>query len=222
MKKENSALCNIFLMARKYSGFTLIEVLLAVVILAIVMSIIYSSLFGSIDAMDATRKKMDVYQRAQLVFTLISQDFEGAYHSDVTSWYSFTGENHERNDYPNDSVSFISTTFKRMSKDTPGTDLCEIGYYLVFPDSESETGKLFRRTDSTPDKETDKGGISWEILDEVVGFNVEYFNQTEWVDVWKTTGINMLLPKAVKITLIFRLNDGTDFKISDFVSLPLA
>jgi len=201
-------------------GFTLIEVLLAVTILAIVSSVMYSSLFGSLDAMDTTREKMDLYEKARLVFTLMEADFQGAYRSEVTDYYIFKGVDNQNQDMDNDRVIFISTSHKRMIPDAKELELCEVEYSLLFSDRGDEPVTLMRRTDPTPDREPESGGITFVLLENIAGMNVEYFNGREWVPDWNAKGKGMNLPKVIRIELVFLDNHGEEQSFSNWISVP--
>ncbi|MBN2383797.1 prepilin-type N-terminal cleavage/methylation domain-containing protein [bacterium] len=204
------------------SGFTLLEVLLSISILAIVSSVIYVSLFSSMDVMDATRTKLDHYELVRLVFSLIEQDLQGAYTSPYTDYYVFQGTNEEHDGQPADRLYFLTTSHRRMLRDAAEGDLCEVDYSLVFSNEENVPHRLFRRTDPTPDRDPDKGGTSWEIIDRVLGFNVEFYNINEWQNVWDGRGANFTLPSAVRITLTLALEDGSTQSFSNWINLPLA
>lgn len=205
----------------RISGFTLLEVLLAVSILAIISTVIYSSLFNSLDAMDRTRLKMDHYELIRMAFSLMEMDIQGAYSSPYTDYYGFQGKNEENDGYPADKLTFISTTHKRMMRNAPETDLCEVEYFLLIPDDDEQLPKLYRRTDPTPDKEPESGGTSWEILDNIKGFDIQYYDNLEWLEQWDVVGKYALLPQAVKITLIMVLEDGSEQEFTDWITVPL-
>ncbi|MCI5124306.1 MAG: type II secretion system protein, partial [Candidatus Electrothrix sp. AR5] len=62
----------------KESGFTLLEIMLAVLILGLVVSMVTVSLSGSIRAIDVTLKQGELYYRAQVAMERISEDLTTA------------------------------------------------------------------------------------------------------------------------------------------------
>lgn len=71
------------------SGFTLLEIMLAVLILGLVVSMVTISLSGSINALDATIQQGNLYYRAQVAMERISEDLSSAL---LTSDMEFIGE----------------------------------------------------------------------------------------------------------------------------------
>ncbi|WP_339138523.1 MAG: type II secretion system protein [Candidatus Electrothrix sp. GW3-4] len=74
---------------QKESGFTLLEIMLAVLILGLVVSMVTVSLSGSINAIDVTIKQGELYYRAQIAMERISEDLTSAL---LTSDMEFMGE----------------------------------------------------------------------------------------------------------------------------------
>ena len=74
---------------KSQTGFTLLEIMLAVLILGLVVAMVTVSLSGSINAIDATIQQGDLYYRAQVAMERISEDLSSAL---LTSDTEFIGE----------------------------------------------------------------------------------------------------------------------------------
>jgi prepilin-type N-terminal cleavage/methylation domain-containing protein len=72
-------LCTWRLSGKKRSGFTLVEILLAVFIFAIVLSIIYTSYTATFRIIDETEYQADVYRMARVTLERLYEDLESVY-----------------------------------------------------------------------------------------------------------------------------------------------
>ncbi len=200
---------------RKGSGFTLIEVLLAMAILVVIMSVIYGSFSTAgrnIKQAEAARDETDL---ARTLFSKLTDDLANAYYNpnmnpvnpntnanvNLTILYGKKAEAGEGEDkVRHDSLSLTTLTNWR----TPGTqqtELLEVGYF--FKEKPDGSGySLYRREkrELSPDVPPLEGGEEYEITDRVAGLQFRYYNGTTWVDEWDTRTLGGL-PKAVELAL---------------------
>lgn len=172
--------------------------------------------------MDNVRANMDLYEQGRLTFALMETDIQGAYTSEYTDYFAFLGENLEHESAASDTLNFITTSHRRFIKNAAETDICEVGYGLVFPTIEDGPGILYRRVDPIPDREPGNGGRSWEVLSGVLAFNLDYYDGNEWNESWTSQGKNLSLPKAVRVTLTMEDSSEQGFEMIDVINIPLA
>ena len=203
------------------SGFTLLEVLLAMAILAVIMTVVYASFSTAgknVEQAEAIRDENDI---ARTLMARLSDDIANAYISSsmntaaqasLTIFYGKMEEIETRSGtgsekIRHDSISFTTLTHWRK----PGskeTELWEVGYFF----KEKPDGKgsvLFRREKRELSKEVPAldGGDEYEITDRVESLQFRYKqgNQTgsQWRDSWdtKSSPTNGILPTLVEIAL---------------------
>lgn len=205
MKMENRPLspvpCPLSPVLPPPSGFTLIELMIAVLIAALVVSVVYGSFQAGLNSWKNARFKVELYQNARVALEQMSKEIRGAFISEKNSYYKFRGKDAGYTDNDADVLDFISTS-------SGLNGLCEIGYFID-NNSDSSASVLKRRCDSTPDKEFLEGGITELLAMFVVSLNFRYFDGEEWKDSWvvdESEGRSLetedkCLPKAIEITL---------------------
>ena len=98
---------------KKHSGFTLVELLLAIFIFSIVVSTVYGSYRVTFDLVNRTEQKLAIAGRAHVVLERIAEDISSLVHTDGAR---FTGEQHENSGMRGDSLSFVSAVHIGLTK----------------------------------------------------------------------------------------------------------
>ena len=111
----------------KESGFTLLEIMLAVLILGLVVSMVTVSLSGSINAVDVTLKQGEVYYRAQVAMERISEDLASAL---LTGDMEFIGEEGSRSGDQSALLSFSSMAHLVLDPENDEPGLGRISYFV--------------------------------------------------------------------------------------------
>ena len=203
---------------QKETGFTLIEILIAVAISAVILTIIYGSYAASIDTMDACRESTDINQMARLALGRISEDINCALISSTNERLQFVGKDSEELEgIPMDTLGFTSTSCLSLFRGAKEHRTCEIGYYIR-QESDSDIFVLLRREESPPDEEPLSGGASLELAERIKGLDFEYYDGKEWLTQWNSKA-REALPSAVKIALTFLNKEGmlTDFSTIAYI-----
>jgi len=191
-------------------GFTLIEVLLALAILAAVITAVYASFSTAsrnVESAEAVRDETDL---ARTLIARLSDDIANAYYNrDMRSITVFYGKKEEEGTGDDkrrlDSISMTTLTNWRKPE-SKETDLWEVGYH--FEETADGKGRVLMRREKrelSKDIPLLEGGVDFEITDKVEGFQLRYYNGSQWSDEWDTRS-HASLPKAVEISLF--LADG--------------
>lgn len=188
--------------ARRVSGFTLIEVLIAMAILALAVTAIYSSWTAILRASKVGLDAAAAAQRARVSVRVIEQALHGAQMFAANGgYYAFVAENGSEA-----SLSFVARlpkAFPRSGK-FGDLDLRRVSFSLE-PDPESGQQLVLRQNPILMELDVDEKNhpvvlarhvreLVWEFWDARAG---------DWVDEWATTN---QLPRLVKISL--RLDSG--------------
>jgi general secretion pathway protein J len=199
---------------RNETGFTLIEVLLAMAILAVIMSVVYGSFSTAgrnVEQAEAARDETDL---ARTLLSKLTDDLANAYFNpgmsqvdpntkanvNLTILYGKKTEAGVGDDkVRRDSLSLTTLTNWRK----PGsqeTELLEVGYF--FKEKPDGGYSLYRREkrELSADVPPLEGGVEYEITDRVEGLQFRYYSGTTWVDEWDTRTLGRL-PQRVELAL---------------------
>lgn len=155
------------------SGFTLMEIIVAVAILSLFIGIIYSTFFGTIRSIRSAETSTDSFQTARVILSNIARDLKGAVHVMNDPRYVFNGIDADGGDPNLDRIDFVTIANMITDEEKPQSDIAEISYYL--DPNYSREGYLVRRVDIYPDSEPDKGGEVKIVAEGITGLNFKYF-----------------------------------------------
>lgn len=189
------------------SGFTLIEIMVAVTILAIIATVAFTVVFGAVKRSRHIDRQLELYTEAANIVGLISEDLRSAFVQEgvvpfMVGVDGFKGENQA------DGISLLTTAVIPVSPNIPAGGVGEVEYFV----QESENGPLIlMRREQTPARMPyDSGGESIEITDHLKSLNLKYSDGDNWYDGWDTESTAPYekgkLPKQVSIELV--LEDG--------------
>lgn len=200
------------------SGFTLMEVLIAIAILGIVMAIVYGSFVQTKRVIGMTEVAVDELRGVRTAFKRITLDLSMAFIVQNSENTIFIGTDDYYGGYSNDSVDFTSFANRMRNKDARESDQMEAGYYIERSyDGDSVLMKREkRRIDSNPTY----GGKIYEISEEVLGLNFRYLEQGAWLDSWDSR-VSKRLPEAVEITITIKDLNGTERSYRSIAEIPL-
>jgi len=204
-----------------------VELLLAIFIFSIVVSTVYGSYRVTFDLVNHTEQKMEVAEKASVVFELITEDLSSLVQMNGGR---LTGEQHEDSGMRGDSLSFVSAVHIGLTKrDGPG------GYslvqYSVAVDEDAGLLKLYRSGSPVmpgADGEEDAEARKYLLCEGLKEVKFSYFNE-EGVesDEWQSqedefAAENQVFPVLVVVALQFSKSLGSE-QVSLFttsVALP--
>jgi general secretion pathway protein J len=202
---------------RRPSGFTLVELLVAIVILSLISMLIYSAFASMKRSREGIERVDDRYREGRLAMARMIRELQSAYislHAPIntallvqkTAFIGSTGT-------PADRLDFDSFSNRRLDRNSHVSDQCELSYFgSANPELQGVTD-LARRISTTLDLDPKKGGRVEVLATDIDLFDLQYLDpQTgNWVDTWDTTqsitGQPARLPVQVRILLV--LNGGT-------------
>jgi len=181
------------------SGFTLVEILIAIFIFAVVLTTIYTSYTGTFRVVDETESQAEIYRMARIALERMLEDLESAYiqkkeenpesGEGAIHPFQFVGEDREIKGRCADTLRFISRAHIDLSgqEQDPGT--VEIGYYV----KENDEGDDFvlYRSDRPMFKEAfpleeETGGLV--LCERLVSVNFTYYEEDgEARESWDST-----------------------------------
>lgn len=194
-------------------GFTLLEIILAVTILALVATMIYGGF--SQTALNKARIEDDV-DHSQLIHMALGRmareltmAFVSTHVNPSLDLRSMTTAFIGKDNGDEDRIDFTSFSHRRLYRNAKESDQNEISYFVTEHPDDPDMNVLARREQNRIDDDPRTGGKSQILVENVEGFNLEYFDPllTDWVQTWDT--IDALaqpnrLPTHVRIRLEVR------------------
>ncbi|MGB3051713.1 MAG: type II secretion system protein GspJ [Polyangiales bacterium] len=194
----------------KKSGFTLLEVILAVTVLALVATMIYGGFAQT--ALNKARVEGDVDHSRVVHMALgrMARELTMAFVSTHTNpsldlrvvETAFIGTDHGKED----RIDFTSFSHRRLYRNARESDQNELSYFVTEDPDDPDVQVLARREQNRIDDDPRRGGKSQILVENVEEFNVEYYDPllSEWVQTWDTEDVLAQpnrLPTQVRIRL---------------------
>jgi prepilin-type N-terminal cleavage/methylation domain-containing protein len=182
------------------AGFTLIELVTALLMVAMLAGSIYASLRVSFRAQAAAEAAVEPARTADVAMEMLREDIQNAMPptSDLAIWFGGTDESDSRGSAA-DKLEFYSTAESRERPSGNG-EIKKIELLVTAPANTTDhllvrrvTRNLLAIQVPEPDEEVICRGVG--------GFNLRYFDGSEWLDTWDSTTAVIPLPLAVEVTL---------------------
>jgi prepilin-type N-terminal cleavage/methylation domain-containing protein len=115
-------------------------------------------------------------------------------------------------------MHFVTSNTVRFTKDSPQSDLGEVGYFVESCKHKADKEKfesgscLYRRSSPLTDKDVTRGGRKMQLLENVEKFELKYFSlkKKDWMTTWSSEktaedATKFRFPEAVEITLSVKI-----------------
>lgn len=179
--------------------------IIATVIFALVITAAYSLLHSSQSLADRAEFRAKMRQEARVVLDLLRADLQGAYGSDSVYDTGLLGTQGGGDDTPLYKLDLVSVNHQTFRSTSAEIDITRTSYYIDEEPSTEQTGlvrrKLKQLTNVTTVQREDEG--LEEIGPDVAYVMFQYYDGTEWTEVWDSTRSNKL-PKAIEVTIYVR------------------
>ena len=219
------------------TGFTLVEILIAIFIFAVVISTIYASYTGTFRIVGDAESQSEIYHMARVTLERIIEDLESIYMSgninpneakeDRYDYNLFIGENRDIEGRPADMLSFISTANVDLGGQGRHYGVAMLSYYAE-KNTEDDSLMLYRSERPIFEREAgfteeNKGLI---LCEKLVSIDFTYYSgKDEEIEEWDSTSgaLRGKIPSRVSITLEFlnSANPEAPIKFFSSVSVPL-
>ena len=206
------------------TGFTLLEVVVAMAITATI-GVMTLGAFRQVErAQEITGEQGDRYAGARLALSRLSREVEQA----------FLSEHYDHNRFrerptlflgKEDTLLFSTMAHQRLARDARESDQAVVEYTLEADPAHSGARALFRREKIRIDEEADRGGRKDLVADHLRSFRLQYYDprKHELVHEWSTRAVDHPkdLPARVRIDLELELADGRVEKLSTEARIAL-
>ncbi|AQT68177.1 type II secretion system protein J [Anaerohalosphaera lusitana] len=192
---------------RAQSGFTLVEVTIAAVIGSFIAVIAIGALRAAASSRENVEKFLSVNDELRFASNLIRRDIQNVYRSANYGNMQFLGSVSEDSETPSSVLNMKIVSTQKARPQRPESDVYVVEYFIM---TEEEKNYLMRRycpVVGHEEPEETQGGILIPVGENIVGFEVRYFDGTEWLMDWPDTQES--LPGLVEVTLAASLSQDS-------------
>lgn len=203
------------ILLKKTSGFTLLELVIAIAIFAVLSAFVANSIQNGVKAKARVQAQIDEVSRMRDAMKLIEKDINLAYHhldwekefQDLVKKKSATPGTPPAPEIPSEvtrqdpsthfvgdetSINFVTMNNARFQTEKKLADFVEVGYFLKTcqsVDGKNNSQCLWRRQSGPVDLDVTKGGDELVLLENVTELKFRYLGQgkQDWVTDWNST-----------------------------------
>jgi type II secretion system protein J len=205
----------------RQSGFTLLEIIIALVILALVFASLYGAYSGTVEATERVEHGRDVEQAARLALMQMADDFKSLYHQEFegdpkASPYRFVGGATEEEVEESAVVEFASTAHLDFDMVFPSLRINRVSYALIKLEEDERYQRLVRVELPFADLEQEGDESSVELTDGVEELTLTFFTgDGEEVSEWDSSEAQASerLPQLIRIRLKMGAGEGGESRI---------
>lgn len=206
------------------SGFTLLEILVAVVLLATAFTIIWSTFSASLDGWRRSSEFLDRITHGDFVIDQLEASLRSTvFFSNRPDKYGFWLESSGGGENASDNISWVTSGSAFM---LPGDPLANGVHRIMVSVEDAPDGEsgLSVRAFQHMKKEIDKDDVDpWFISSRVIGLDCEVYNFEDevWDTEWEDTNA---VPSLLQVTVFLEpLDDGEPaVKVQRVVEIPVA
>ncbi len=179
--------------SRSDVGFTVIEIIIAVALSALLLTVVYYTYFSIDRSIGAATEDQDALETGRILSELIKKDIRGI----SPSRSVLLGKNEMVDGRSLGTIEFVTSA----GLPTDPHKLRRIGYALI---TDEEGGKILVKKESTDLNDPLDSSLSapqvFEVSRIVKGFQLQFFNGTDWTDGWDA-GTTGALPTQIRVTI---------------------
>lgn len=176
------------------SGFTLLEVLIAVVLLGILSAALYGSYFGVLQARDRASSGMESRRELGATLDLIRREVSSAMFNRTDKRLRFVVEDRD-NFGASSSTLELTTLAPPVGQNRSESGIVIVGYRIAEKDKKRTLTRqeqdLFSEEVTIP---------AYPQMEQISSFLVECYDGSKWVKSWDTA-INLRMPSSVRVTV---------------------
>jgi general secretion pathway protein J len=196
---------------RRSSGFTLLELLIAVAIFAVVLAAINTVFYAAMRLRNRTALSFEEKLPLQHAAAVIQRDLAGIVVPGGTIFGQFTTDQTTGSgSLGQEGATEFYTSTAIVDDNSPWGEVQKVSYLLVNPTNQTLGKDLVRsitRNLLPPETTSDDQSFQQWLMSGVESLTFLYYDGTQWIDSWDstqpdtTTGLTNNLPKAIKVQI---------------------
>jgi general secretion pathway protein J len=183
------------------TGFTLLEVLVALVLLVILSAALYGTYFSLIRGRDLAVEKMDERRELSATLDLLHRELTAALYNSQNKKLHFVVEDRDYFGKPASTLEFTAIVSPR-SDSIPASDQVDV----VYTPREKDKKLILMRQEK--DLYVTSAPFPYPQMMDLDGFLVECYDGGKWVRTWDTA-LNYRLPSYIRVTIGVRDGEKT-------------
>lgn len=208
----------------RQSGFTLLEVLVALVILSTAFLMVYSTFSTTSRAWRDGSKLLQNLRHGDFVMEqLVSALRSAAYFEDAGPFYGFRMEDNGGGSAPTDWASWVTASPAFLPPNALFSHSMHRLEFTIDDNADGDPSVTVRAYPYLADEEEAEDAETWHVSTEVQGFNIEFYNPEDevWEDEWEDTNE---IPALVRVTLVMPPKERYEkpLELSRLVEIPVA
>lgn len=213
----------------RQSGFTLIEVLLAVGITSMVMLAVGTTFRVTLEARYVVDELSESTAAGPRILSLLERDLRGLWTTNIKQNRVLVGRSRDVGSFEADRIDMLTTTdsigYVLDDRNVPHqTSICEVGYWLKPNSRYRDLIELWRREDPLVDNDILTDGRFQLVHDRLKSFKITYFRElgyaSEELHEWDSAQEDTL-PRRIKVEFTLERNRSSrnvlnDSEVEDF------
>ncbi|MFZ2149119.1 MAG: type II secretion system protein GspJ [Sedimentisphaerales bacterium] len=199
-------------MYSKRTGFTLVEVMVAVTIGGFIMIVAVGTLKAITTSAALVDSNINAAAEVRFASNILKRDLVNFYRDENIENTKLIGTAGESGQEGNSYLIFYTVSRAKARADQPEGDIYEVEYYLM---KDEEKSVLMRRLWPNPNEDDEPGGILSVIAENIKAFQVRYFDGEEWSDEWPEE--MQVLPQLIEVNIVAQPPDRPTPTIESFM-----
>jgi len=181
----------------KKTGFTLVEVMVAVTIGGFIMLVAVGTLKAITSSAEMVDTNISAAAEVRFAMNLIARDLANFYRDENNENTKLIGTTEESADGNVSYMVFYTVNRMKARADQAEGDIYEVEYSLL---QDGDSSLLMRRLWPNPNEEYEPGGILAVIAEDIDIFEVRYFDGEEWSNEWSEE--MEVLPQLIEVSIV--------------------
>ncbi len=205
---------------KRFRGFTLMEVMIAVAITALMGTLVASSFNSTFKAKELIEGEAERYRMLRTAMNRMSREIGAAFVSDRFDLKRYRDQYDRPTNFigERDRLLFTSLAHERLYTDAKESDQMVVEYSVKTSTERNARGRrdLMRRENPILDERMDRGGAEDVLFEGVQRIEFAYWDsdKKDWVTEWDTRKVERksFLPTRVRITLVAQDENGKEMR----------